>query len=133
MAATDRFYCTFLPPYLAIFQRMIEKYRTRHHLYLLGRAVMNISLKAMNSSSGDISGVPNSFLCGHTSLQYKQICSKLIRIIRIHHECEGRIEKSVPRITVWHQEACRVIKSDDPEGRIFMMCVSSNTTNEQPG
>ena len=28
-------------------------------------------------------------------------------IIRIYHECEGGIEKSVPRITVgWHHEAC---------------------------
>ena len=26
---------------------------------------------------------------------------------RIHHECEGGIEKSVPRITVWHLEACQ--------------------------
>ena len=26
-------------------------------------------------------------------------------IIRIFHECEVLIEKSVPRITVWHQEA----------------------------
>ena len=25
-------------------------------------------------------------------------------IIRIYHECEGRIEKSVPRIGVWHHE-----------------------------
>ena len=28
------------------------------------------------------------------------------RIIRIYHECEGRIEKSILRISVWHQEAC---------------------------
>ena len=27
--------------------------------------------------------------------------------IRIHNECEGRIEKSVPRIAGWHHEACR--------------------------
>ena len=27
--------------------------------------------------------------------------------IRIYHECEGRIEKPVPRIAVWHHEACR--------------------------
>ena len=27
--------------------------------------------------------------------------------IRIYHECEGRAEKSVPRIAVWHHEACR--------------------------
>ena len=26
--------------------------------------------------------------------------------IRIYHECEGRIEKSIPRIAVWHYEAC---------------------------
>ena len=26
--------------------------------------------------------------------------------IRIHHVCEGRIEKSVPKITDWHHEAC---------------------------
>ena len=39
--------------------------------------------------------------------------------IRIYHECEGRIEQSVPRIAVWHHEACRVMTNDDPEGRIF--------------
>ena len=40
--------------------------------------------------------------------------------IRIYHECEGRIEKSVPRITVWHHETCRVMTNGDPEGRIFL-------------
>ena len=30
--------------------------------------------------------------------------STLQKIIRIYHECEGRIEKFVPRITVWHHE-----------------------------
>ena len=40
-------------------------------------------------------------------------------LIRIYHECEGRIEKYVLRITVWHHEACRVIINGDPEGRIF--------------
>ena len=39
--------------------------------------------------------------------------------IRIHHECEGRIEKSVTRIAVWHHEACRVMTNGDREGRIF--------------
>ena len=29
--------------------------------------------------------------------------------IRIYHECEGRIEKSLPRITVRHHEACRTV------------------------
>ena len=34
--------------------------------------------------------------------------------IRIYHEFEGRIEKSVLRIAVWHHEACRVMISGDP-------------------
>ena len=41
-------------------------------------------------------------------------------IIRIHHECEGSIEKSVSRITNWHHEACRVMINGDREGRIFL-------------
>ena len=44
--------------------------------------------------------------------------------IRICHKCEGRIEKSVPRITVWHHEACRVMTNGDPEGRIFSILPS---------
>ena len=42
------------------------------------------------------------------------------KIIRIYHECEGRKEKSIPRITVWHNEACRVMTNVDSEGRIFL-------------
>ena len=41
-------------------------------------------------------------------------------IIRIYHECEGGIEKSVPRITNWHHEACRVMTNGDREGLIFL-------------
>ena len=40
--------------------------------------------------------------------------------IRIYHECEGGTEKSVPRITVCHHEACRVMTNCDHEGRIFL-------------
>ena len=40
--------------------------------------------------------------------------------INIYHECEGRIEKSVPRITFWHHEACRVMTNGVPEGWIFL-------------
>ena len=38
-------------------------------------------------------------------------------IIRIYHESDGRIGKSVSRIAVWHLEACRVMTNSDPEGR----------------
>ena len=30
------------------------------------------------------------------------------------------MEKSVPRITAWHHEACRVMTSSDHEGQIFL-------------
>ena len=42
------------------------------------------------------------------------------KFIRYFHECEGRIEKSAPRIAVRHHEACRVMTNDDPEGRIVL-------------
>ena len=41
-------------------------------------------------------------------------------VIRIYHEYEGRIDKSVPRITGWHHEACRVMTNGDHEGRLFL-------------
>ena len=44
----------------------------------------------------------------------------LAAIISIHYECEGGIEKSVPRITDWHHEACRVMTIGDCEGWIFL-------------
>ena len=39
-------------------------------------------------------------------------------IIRIFHECEVKIEKSVLRN--WHHEACRVMTNGDQDGRIFL-------------
>ena len=42
-------------------------------------------------------------------------------IIRIYHEYEGGIEKSIPRITDWHHEACQVMTIGDREGRIFFI------------
>ena len=35
-------------------------------------------------------------------------------------ECEGGMEKSERRVTVWHHEACRVITNGDPEGQLFL-------------
>ena len=57
-------------------------------------------------------------------MQVDILCLKYHRmqryIIRIYHECEDRIEKSVLRIAVWHHEACRVMTNGDPEGQIFL-------------
>ena len=35
-------------------------------------------------------------------------------------EKKGGIEKSVPRITFWYLEACRVMTNGDHEGHIFL-------------
>ena len=48
------------------------------------------------------------------------------RAIRIYHECEGGIEKIVPRIAVWHHEACRVMTNGDPKGQIFLSYPHTN-------
>ena len=45
---------------------------------------------------------------------------QITKSLRIYHECEGRIGISVPRITILNHEACRVMTSGDPEGRIFL-------------
>ena len=44
----------------------------------------------------------------------------IFKSIRIHLEYEGRIEKFVLGITVWHHEACLVMANGDPEVRIFL-------------
>ena len=43
-----------------------------------------------------------------------------VDVIRIHHKCEGGIEKSAPRITHWHHETCLVMTNGDYKGRIFL-------------
>ena len=49
-----------------------------------------------------------------------------INILRIHHECEGRIETYVPRITDWHHKACRVMTNGDHGGQIFLSYPRTN-------
>ena len=49
-----------------------------------------------------------------------QIMSLCLLNIRIYHKCEGGIEKSVSRITIWHHEAWQVMTNADCEGRIFL-------------
>ena len=49
------------------------------------------------------------------------------KFVRIYHESEAVIEKSVPRITVWHHEACRVMPNGDPEGWFVL---SNSHTND---
>ena len=44
----------------------------------------------------------------------------------IHHECDGGIEKTVPRNTDCHQEACPVMTNGDHGGRIFLSHPYSN-------
>ena len=50
----------------------------------------------------------------------------IIKQIRIYHECDGSIEKSIPRIAVLRHEACRVMTNGDPEGWIFLSYPHTN-------
>ena len=52
--------------------------------------------------------------------------SKLSQNIRIYHEHEVRIEKSVPSIGIWHHEACRVMTNGESEGQIFLSYPHAN-------
>ena len=56
---------------------------------------------------------------------YSDLVSAL-NIIRIYRECEGRIEKSILRIAVWHHKACLVMTNGDPKGRIFLSYPHTN-------
>ena len=47
--------------------------------------------------------------------------------IWIYDECEGGVEKSIPRITDWHHEAWGVMTNGDREGPIFLS--NSHTNN----
>ena len=49
-----------------------------------------------------------------------------VKNIRIYYECEGSIEKSVPRVAVCHHEACRVMTNGDAEGQIFISYPQAN-------
>ena len=46
--------------------------------------------------------------------------------MRICHECEGRIEKNIPRIAFWYHEASRVMTNGDPGGQIFQSYPHTN-------
>ena len=69
---------------------------------------------------------PSSKIPNHSNSSNKP--NKIISLnhLRIYHECEGRIENSVPRITFWHHEACRVVTNGDPEGRIILSYPHTN-------
>ena len=47
------------------------------------------------------------------------ICVEVAELIRIHHDREGVIEKSIPKTTVRHHEACQVMSNGDRKGRMF--------------
>ena len=61
------------------------------------------------------------------------VCWNEVKVSRtnsiwIHHECAGKIEKSVPRTTDWQHEACQMMTNGDHEGWIF---ISHSHTNNR--
>ena len=81
-------------------------------------SVINQKLERILNLSGD--QIPFNYL--FQECEWNRHTQK----IRIYHECEGRIEQSVPRIAVWHHEACRVMTNGDPEGRILLSYPHTN-------
>ena len=69
---------------------------------------------------------PSQAHCIKPEASRSVISNVSIYIIRIYHECEGRIEKSVPRIAFWHHEACRVMTNGDLGGRVFLSYPHTN-------
>ena len=64
-----------------------------------------------------------SLVFWHSAVRFSFLCldnDGVCEIIRIYNpECEGMIDKSVPRITVWHHEPCRVMTNGDPRDKFF--------------
>ena len=75
-------------------------------------SVINQKLERILNLSGD--QIPFNYL--FQECEWNRHTQK----IRIYQECGGRIEQSVPRIAVWHHEACRVMTNGDPEGLILL-------------
>ena len=76
-----------------------------------------------------------TLLCFSEEFWKLKICVSSCDNIRLHHECEGGIEKSIHKINNWHHEACWVITRVDPKGRIFpshpsshKLCLPLNTS-----
>ena len=59
-------------------------------------------------------------------MPYQYLINGWIYSIGIYHECEGGIEKFVPRITDWHHKAWRGMKIGDHEGQIFLFHPHTN-------
>ena len=66
-----------------------------HRYHLFCRENLKSGIEKGASFAAYYKGIKNDTLCFHHM-------NKII-----NHECEGGIEKSVPRITDWHHEACR--------------------------
>ena len=81
---------------------------------------------ALKDKKGNNSSIIDDILMNSTCIIALRSYILSILIIGINHESEGRIEKSVPRITDWHHEACRVMTNGDPEGRIFLSYPQTN-------
>ena len=86
------------------------------NIYLYDREKLKIIIfGALNtfmstSISFELLKIPNK-TSSHEDLNLRDLTA--FGIIRIYHEFEDGIEKSVMRITDWHHEACRVMTNGD--------------------
>ena len=116
-----------------LFHSIWNKVRVFHYTFL-GVTVWNLNLIFMSLST-KLKGWGMSYWCqvhhGHNlflELYFHMLCLIFIglgtrvhdnKTIRIHHECEGGIEKFVSRITDRHFEICQVMTNGDRQGQTF--------------
>ena len=62
-------------------------------------------------------------------LQYVHLCENYAKNIRIHHECEGGTQKSIPMLTLVNK-VCQVMPNGDLKENIF---ISNTNTNNGRG
>ena len=111
----DSFSCSLLSMAFVYLKEVFQKFLR----YTVMRHNIMTSLKHNNA----VTCLP---MCGCSFFILPKGWYGVCEIIRIYHDFEGRIEKSVPRIAVWHHKACRVITKGDPEEQIFLSYPHTN-------
>ena len=92
-------------------------------ILLMGRGYRSIFASFCSTTKKQATSV-QSF--STSTINVKSLKDQIAETLRIHHECQGGIEKSIWRIIDWHHEAWRVMTNGDREGQIFLSHPQTN-------
>ena len=110
-----------LPKLLGYTAKINEKTKKKH---MIKPSVKNVPYLVHNYITAGVRTVICVYFgcmcpCVSSSFMYILFYGMFLLNVRNYHECEGRIEKSVQMIAVWHYEACRVMTNGDPPDGFF--------------